>query len=115
MGKISKILRLHTTQSTSISRRLNRLTESFAESQEYFSGKNFLRRYENEAVVIPAGIAMIASNHYPRSVHDKASFQKILPKHQNILEKQVSEVSILYVGLITISHEDSWAVQCEKT
>lgn len=54
----------------------NRPSGNHEEAKKFFSGKHKLNRYKSEVSVLPHGLAVSVSKHYPGSVSDIDIFKR---------------------------------------
>lgn len=80
------------------------------EGKLYFSGKHKLYGYKVEVSVLPNGLAIGCSKHYPGSVSDFDIFRKMLTFHEAQLVKPADD---LEVEDPEPGHE-TWALLCDK-
>lgn len=85
---------------------------SITEGKLYFSGKHKLYGVKVK-VVLPNGLAVACSNHYPGSVSDFEIDQRQRENHEKLLKKE-SERSIMDVGMYCDRYPTDWAVCCDK-
>ena len=79
-----------------------------------FSGKHKLYGFKVEASVLPNGLAISVSNHYPGSVSDIEIMREMLHFHDDALEKSGEELAITDIGRGSESYPNRWGVLLDK-
>lgn len=87
---------------------------SIQEGKLYFSGKHKLYGLKVEVAVLPNGLAISCSPHYPGSVSDFEIVQRQRELHEKLLKKKESDRSIMDVGMHSERYPQDWAVLCDK-
>lgn len=87
---------------------------NIAEGKRYFSGKHKLYGYKVEASVLPNGLAIGCSGHYPGSVSDFEIFQSNREFHEEELRKSRAEREINDDGILATRYPRRWAVLGDK-
>lgn len=84
------------------------------EGKKYFSGKHKLYGFETEASVLPNGLALFSSKHYPGSVSDIDIMSRNRELHNESLLKGEGETDLTDVGDLSDRFSEYWAPICEK-
>lgn len=84
------------------------------EGKRYFSGKHKLYGYKCDFSVLPNGLAVCVSDHYPGSVSDLEIFQRMRPKHEVLSRKADRDSSIQDFDPLRMEHPGKWAIICDK-
>ena len=87
---------------------------SMEEGKRFYSGKHKLYGYKVEVSVLPNGLAIGCTQHYPGSVSDFEIFQRRREWHETELKKKESESTILDVGQLIDIYPTTWAVLADK-
>lgn len=87
---------------------------SVDEGKRYYSGKHKLYGYKVEVSVMPNGLCISSSQHYPGSVSDFEIFQRMKEWHVKHLRKKVGDADIPDHGLHADEHPEMWAVMADK-
>lgn len=87
---------------------------SLEECKKYFSGKHKLYGYKAEVSVLPNGLAIGSSRHFPGSVSDIEIMRDMIGFHGDCLEKSEEEKAIVDIGHGDDLHGDSWGVLLDK-
>ena len=93
----------------------NRPSGNHEESKPYFSKKHGMYGYKVEMSVLPNGLAVMASDHYPGSVHDLTIFRHNLEFHRTALRKTENDRSLFHdIGPFISEFPNSWSVLLDK-
>lgn len=93
----------------------NRPSGNHEEAKGYFSGKHKLYGYKNEVSVLPNGLAINVTEHYPGSVADLVILRENLKFHRNALRKTESEEADYHdIGALAEEFKGFWALIMDK-
>lgn len=84
------------------------------EGKKYYSGKHKLYGYKVEVSVLPNGLALCCSKHYPGSVSDLEIFQRMRNVHSKYLRKNEADLRVNDVDPLVAEHPNLWAVLVDK-
>jgi len=90
----------------------NRPSGNLQEAKVFYSGKHKLYGYKVEVSVLPIGIAISCTSHYPGSYADLEIFRRNIEFHQTILKK--SHTVLEDQGLLHEAYPNHWAVLLDK-
>ncbi|EGZ04721.1 hypothetical protein PHYSODRAFT_379444, partial [Phytophthora sojae] len=86
----------------------------FTEQKHYFSGKHKLYGFKIECAMVPPGLAVHVSKHYPGSVSGIAICMKNLEVHKRLLHKTTAEAGRNDYGEDSMSFGNMWGVRADK-
>ena len=84
------------------------------EGKRYFSGKHKLYGYKVEVSVLPNGLAIGCSDHYPGSVADIDIMRKMEDFHTDAMSKKDGELDIADIRILCDNYDDSWGLLAYK-
>ena len=85
-----------------------------AEGKLFFSGKHKLYGVKVEVGVLPNGLAISCSGHYPGSVSDFEILQRRRSIHTDLIQKQGNERDLVDIGFDVSTYPEQWAVLADK-
>ena len=92
----------------------NRPSGNMSEGKVYFSVKHKLYGYKVEVSVLPSGLAIGCTKHYPGSISDLEIFRNNSGFHEEASKKVVVDQSYDDNGLHEIHRMDYWGILADK-
>lgn len=92
----------------------NRPSGNMTEGKKYFSGKHKLYGYKVELSVLPIGICIGCTKHYPGSVSDLEIFRQNSSFHEESSKKVVKDFDLSDEGMLEEMQADFWAILADK-
>ena len=92
----------------------NRPNGTISEGMRYFSGKHKLYGPKVEVSVLPIGLAIGCTEHYPGSVSDLDIFRRNRPFHEEASKRGVRDLRYTDEGRLSKFMDDYWAILAEK-
>ena len=87
---------------------------SVQEGKRYFSGKHKLNGFKVEMCVLPPGIAIDCTGHYPGSVSDLEIFKENIRFHKRSLKKTIEEREEVDIGIHSGQWPEHWGIFVDK-
>ena len=92
----------------------NRPSGNLQEAKAHYSGKHKLYGYQVEVSVLPNGLALCCSRHYPAATSDIDIFQRMRNYHLHNLKKSTVGSEISDTDPLSAEHPEMWGVLVDK-